>query len=402
MSGGRRTIVVVAHDVGGGGGMETHLEQKISRMKRDYDVIVVAASLRLADRTGIRFVRIPVIARPAPVKIVLFSILASLRLLTIRRDLLHTTGAIVWNRADLSTVHYCEAGYLKETGGVRSSRNESRLRRWNNAVASRLSRWMEKRIYRPERTRELVAVSSRVKQELLDHFPYDEEQIHVVPNGVDSMRFHPYTSERRQQLRKQEGLPEKGALLLFVGGNWPVKGLELALQAFVLTADELPDTQLVIVGKGDSTLYAQMVPERLSSRIHFVGKRSNPEEWYGVSDLFVFPSSYETFSLAVHEAAAAALAIVTTRVGGVEDLIEDGVNGFLCERSAEPFAAAIRAALLHGSAAGFGERARSKVMRLTWDHSYGELQRLYHQLLHEDKSMTESRDLLFERANSQG
>ncbi|WP_284641743.1 glycosyltransferase family 4 protein [Paenibacillus silviterrae] len=379
----RPTIVIAAHDVGGRGGMELHLEEMITRLKREAQVIVVAASMQLKDSEGVRFIRIPVMDRPAPLKIALFSILASLRLLFLKRDLLHTTGAIVFNKADVSTVHFCHAGFLKETGDTRSKENGSFLRRLNSSLASKLSLWMEKRIYRPDRTRKLVAVSGRVRSELLADFPYEAGDIEVIPNGVSMDIFHPYEPTEKRDARLRLGLPEQGRLLLFMGGDWPRKGLDLVLKAFTEVADAYPTTRLLIVGKGEKAPYEELIEARHKELVVFAGKQPHPQDWFGVCDVFAFPTSYETFSLVVHEAAAAGLTIVTTRVGGVEDLIEHKVNGMLVNRDA----ASVRAALLEVLAeaeAGelpYGREARRKVECLTWDNTYRRMLGLYSGLL---------------------
>ncbi|SDC02737.1 Glycosyltransferase Family 4 [Paenibacillus sp. UNCCL117] len=374
----RKKIVIVAHDVGGGGGMERHLEEVIMRLKQDADVTVVAASMKLADPSGVRFIRIPVMAKPVPLKMMVFAIMATLRLLFIKRDLLHTTGAIVANRADVSTVHFCHAGYVEATGNTRSKLNRSLLRRWNSALASSIALGMERLIYRPGRTRKLIAVSGRVRQELLASFPYEPHEVEVVPNGVDMSCFRPMTDDEKRTLRLKHGLPEHGRFVLFMGGDWPLKGLDYVIDAFNQTAPAYPDLHLLVVGKGDKEAYAPKIAEAVRSRVIFAGKRPNPEEWFGLSDLFIFPSSYETFSLVVHEAAAAGLVVLSTRVGGVEDLIEDGVNGYWIERDGEQIARRLRSVLdAPEEHAAMRERSRSRVSALTWDHTYGLMKDIY-------------------------
>jgi len=374
----RQTIVIVAHDVGGRGGMERHLEELITRLKRDAHVIVVACTVTLADMEGVRFVRIPVISRPAPLKIILFAILASIYLLFIKRDVLHTTGAIVFNRAQLSTVHFCHSGYMADTGGSRAHHSHSWVRRINSQVATRIAVIMEKVIYKPARTPLLVAVSNRVKDEVLACFPYENAAVYTVPNGVDIKRFHPHSEDEKRALRGAKGLPQDGIFLLFMGGDWGRKGLEHLLKAFQVIAELLPAVHLCIVGIGDVSGYMKFVAPHLRSYVHFVGPQSDPESWFGLSNAFILPSSYETFSLVVHEAGASALIVLSTNVGGVEDLIDDGTDGFIIQcdvgsiiRCLEPIVSNID--LYEGT----GQRLREKVLHLTWDDMYGRMAALY-------------------------
>jgi UDP-glucose:(heptosyl)LPS alpha-1,3-glucosyltransferase len=97
----------------------------------------------------------------------------------------------------------------------------------------------------------------------------------------------------------------------------------------------------------------------------------------------VFPSAYETFSLASFQAAAAGLPLITTRFNGVEDFLIDGVNGWLVERTAEAVAAAIRdAAASPEKTARMGHTAQvhvqaygTEIFQARWlellDHEFG-------------------------------
>lgn len=379
---GLPTIAIVAHDVGGRGGMERHLEELVLRLKHEAKVVIVASTLQMNDSTGVRFVRIPVIPRPIPLKMVMFAIFASLRLLTLRYDILHTTGAIVWNKADVSTVHFCHAGYLAETAGSRAQRSLPMVHRLNHALATRIALWMERLLYRPNRTHRLVAVSQRVKRELLQFFPYADEDVQVIANGVDVRRFHPFAASEKLRMRRAKGFQDAATILLFMGGDWSRKGLDHALQAFTEVADENDQLHFVVVGKGDVLAYQVRVSEPLRARVHFVGVQDDTEVWFGLSDLFILPSSYETFSLVVHEAAAAGLVVLCTQVGGVEELIEDGVSGFFIPQSPQRIASILRPIAREIAAyRSVARRATSAVQPLTWAHTYKKLAALYRTIL---------------------
>ncbi|WP_128658958.1 glycosyltransferase family 4 protein [Paenibacillus sp. 598K] len=389
-------IVYVAHDVGGPGGMELHLEEVIQRLKNECELIVVSSSLKLKNAEGVRHIRIPVITRPVPVRLILFSIFASLRIVFLKRDILHTTGAIVFNRAEFSTVHFCHDGYLQAVGNTRSELNQSIWKKWNSRIAGGIARSMEKLVYRPERTKQLIAVSKRVKRELLAAFPYQEQEIAVIPNGVDLGRFKPCTQAEKIAFRSQYGLAESSTYLLFMGGDWSRKGLDLLVEAFVILADRYPDVGLLVVGKGDPQPYLQRLSESHRNRAVFVGKQPRPEEWMALSDIFVFPSSYETFSLVVHEAAAAGLTIFTTEVGGIEDLIRDGQDGIYIERDSRSLAEALAQVLEQPQAyRQLGTQARERVSPLTWEHTYREMMGQYQRML----TTTQNRGGRFEYVN---
>jgi glycosyltransferase involved in cell wall biosynthesis len=374
----KQTIVIVAHDVGGLGGMERHLEEVILRLKKDMNVVVAASSMQLRDAEGVRFVRIPSIKRPFPLMMLLFAFIGTIRLLFVKRDLLHTTGAIVFNRADYSTIHFCHDGFMRATGDTRARNNRSFLFRLNSSIATQIALRMEKMIYKPKRTEQLVAVSKRVKGELLDAFPYEKGQVPVIPNGVDIEKFVPFTDDVKFNLRKRFGVPERGRVLLFMGGDWPRKGLDDVIQSFNEIAGEFPDTCLLVVGTGNKAEYAARVHANHRDRVIFTGRQPNPQEWFGISDVFIAPSSYETFSLVVHEAAAAGLTILSTRVGGVEDFIDHMENGLFIERNSDSISGALRTVLANFEAfREYGVKAREKVEALTWDNTYRRFMALY-------------------------
>jgi len=385
----RRTIAIVAHDIGPNGGMEKHLLEMVTRLQSDMNVIVVASSMNLGEEQaeGIRFIRIPVIRRPIPLKTILFAIFASIRLLFIKRDILHTTGAIVWNRADVSTVHFCHAGYRKETNNSRVRHAHSLLRKLNSWLDSSLALMMERLIYKPSRTMMLVPLSNRIKNQCLEFFPYKETDMRVIPNGVDLQRFSPHTEAEKMAIRRELNLSETARILLFVGGDWSRKGLEHVIAAFHKVASLYPDLQLVIVGRGSIPHYMAQVEERYKHRVLFTGVQANPEKWFTASDLFVFPTDYETFPLVGLEAAAAGLVILSTRVGGMEDLIVDGENGLFIERDAHDIAVKLDKVLGDWQTyRSLGILARESVQQLTWDETYRQMLRVYDRIHQVDSS----------------
>ncbi|WP_054971464.1 glycosyltransferase family 4 protein [Alicyclobacillus ferrooxydans] len=376
----RKTIVLVANDVGGVGGMEKHLEEMIHRMKRDYEVVVVASTLRLKDKEGVRFVRVPAPHRPFPLMTLVFSIYASIRVWLLGKNVIvHTTGAILLTKADVSTVHFCHAGWQQAVGDSHSF--PSRLHRINHLIGMKIKLWMEKLNYRPEQTKYLIPVSQRVGQELADFYPYPDGKVKVVPNGVDVDRFYPATQMEKRKLRLQHGMPGSGMYLIFVGGDWERKGLRFMLEAFNDLAPSHPTLHALIVGSGDVDGFSQSVREIYRNRVHFVGRQSNPEIWYRMSDIFVFPSNYEACSLAVLEAGASGLAMVVANVGGAEDVIEHGITGYFVERDKDNITRTLQRIL--GSpdeVKRLGKAIRTRIEAYTWDKTYRSFAALYKEI----------------------
>jgi glycosyltransferase involved in cell wall biosynthesis len=121
-------------------------------------------------------------------------------------------------------------------------------------------------------------------------------------------------------------------ILLCVGGLRPEKDHRTLIAAFARIAAARPDWSLRIVGDGEcrAELQAQVQALGLGSRVEFTGAVADVAPQYAVADLFVVPSSYESFGLATAEALAAGLpALGFADCPGTNELIRDGINGVL-------------------------------------------------------------------------
>jgi glycosyltransferase involved in cell wall biosynthesis len=340
-------VLIVIKDAGGRGGMERQSEQMIRRLlEAGHRVTVVCRSNELAPHERLEVVHVPCPLRPASLALPLFFVLAGALVARHRRGLVHSTGAIIPNRVDLSTVHYCHTVGVNAVAGSRARRT-SRSYRLNSAVTDWLSVAFERWCYRPSRVRRLVPVSTGVEAELRAHFP--GVPVSTVPNGVDADVFRPDPAARAA-LRARVGARPETRLALFAGGDWERKGLRFAVDAVTRT----PGWELVVAGDGDPAPHAR-------DGVHFLGRVDDMPPVYAGADAFVFPTAYEAFPLVVLEAAASGLPVVSGRVNGVVDLIEDGVSGFLVERDGR--AIADRLARVTPE---MGVRAREAALRYSW------------------------------------
>ena len=119
-------------------------------------------------------------------------------------------------------------------------------------------------------------------------------------------------------------------LLVHLSNFRPVKRVQDAVEVFARVAREIP-ARLMLIGDGPDRSLAEHLARqyRVQDRIHFLGKQDNVSELLPLADLMLMPSEMESFGLAALEAMACSLPTIGTRVGGVPELIEDGVNGCL-------------------------------------------------------------------------
>src|SRR3954447_13089548 len=133
-------VTLVAHDVGGIGGMERQLEQLILRVADlGHDVLVISRGYHLPDHPRVRAMRVRAPARPFVIAYPWFFALGSILVRARRRGVVHVTGAIIANRADIATVHLCHRA-IAEHRSLRRSRRTTASYRANAAVARWLSR----------------------------------------------------------------------------------------------------------------------------------------------------------------------------------------------------------------------------------------------------------------------
>jgi glycosyltransferase involved in cell wall biosynthesis len=353
-------VTIVAHDVGAIGGMERQLSELIGGLlERGVEVVVVSRTCALEPHPGLRWIRVPGPARPFVLAFPWFLAAGSLLVRRHRRGVVHTTGAIVLNRADVCTVHYCHRGPVRRL--ARASRSIW-IYRLNAAAARPLSRLAERLLYRRSRVSTLVAVSAGLAAELRSTLP-DDTPVEVIPNGVDTQRFKP-DENGRNSARREVGLGRDDLLALFVGNEWHAKGLSFAIEAVALTKT----WRLVVVGEGDRASHAARAHAiGIGERVTFLGPRADVDRMYLAADALVAPSAYETFSLVVHEAAASGLPIVATSVHGVDDLLADETGGRLVERDATAIANVLEQLTDADLRARMGSAARAAVRDHGWD-----------------------------------
>jgi glycosyltransferase involved in cell wall biosynthesis/nucleoside-diphosphate-sugar epimerase len=162
-------------------------------------------------------------------------------------------------------------------------------------------------------------------------------KLHVVHCGVSPAEYVP---------RRHVG---RGSRLLFVGRLAAVKGLPVLLEAVAQLAKDRPDVRLVVAGDGPDRTKLEAQAKRLgvADRVEFRGYQSQAQvrELLQQTDVFAMASFAEGVPVVLMEAMAAGVPVIATRIAGVPELVEDGVNGFLVPPG-EPRAIAEKAALL--------------------------------------------------------
>jgi len=241
----------------------------------------------------------------------------------------------------------------------------------------------ERRLFEHPRLRAVICNSRMVSDEIRRGFRIAPEKLHVVYSGVDLAHFHPRKREALRGVARAElGCQPRDTLFLFVGAGFSRKGLGAAIEALKL-ANQRSFWLLVVGTDRESRRFAAQAAA-LGDRVRFLGGREDVRPLYAAADCFILPSRYDPFPNTALEAFAMGLpAIVSSRCGAAE-IIEPGVNGWVCEPDDVPGLARLMheadRAMRSGS---LPQAARATAERFGMDEMAGRLSTLYANLARE-------------------
>jgi len=175
----------------------------------------------------------------------------------------------------------------------------------------------------------ITSVSNYLREKTIEDFGVTRP-IEVITNFVNCDVYAPIKDEAaRARARAHLAKPDE-ALLLHLSNFRPVKRVLDVVKIFAQVASEMP-AQLALVGDGPDRSAAEWLAHDLGihARIHFLGKQERVNELLPLADILLLPSALESFGLAVLEAMACKVPSIATRVGGVPELVDDGVTGLL-------------------------------------------------------------------------
>jgi N-acetyl-alpha-D-glucosaminyl L-malate synthase BshA len=173
----------------------------------------------------------------------------------------------------------------------------------------------------------VTAISHYLKQRTLDEFDI-KHPIEVIPNFVNCDLYC-----RKDDLAlRAEWAPEGEPILMHLSNFRPVKRLTDVVEIFALVREKMR-AKLVLIGDGPDRAAAEYIvrKKKLVRDVHFLGKQDRVYGYLSQADLFLLPSDMESFGLAALEAMACEVPVVASNVGGVPEVIEHGVDGYLHE-----------------------------------------------------------------------
>ncbi|MHB8540149.1 MAG: N-acetyl-alpha-D-glucosaminyl L-malate synthase BshA [Candidatus Acidiferrales bacterium] len=171
----------------------------------------------------------------------------------------------------------------------------------------------------------VTAISEYLRERTVQEFDI-RRPIEVIRNFVNCDLY----SRPADQSRRSEWAPNGEPIVMHLSNFRPVKRITDVIEIFARVREKMP-AKLVLIGDGPDRGAAEHLvrQKKLGCDVFFVGKQAHVQEFLGLADLFLLPSDLESFGLAALEAMACEVPVVATNVGGVPEVVTNGVDGFL-------------------------------------------------------------------------
>lgn len=231
----------------------------------------------------------------------------------------------------------------------------------------------------------ITAVSHNLKQETLSNFNIQKE-IDVIYNFVDVQRFQ----RKEKEHFKRMIAPNGERIITHVSNFRKVKRVDDVIKIFEKIRKEVP-SKLIMIGDGPERTEAEELVKQfcnLQTDVRFLGKQEQVEEIFSISDLFLLPSAYESFGLAALEAMACGIPVVSSNAGGLPEINQQGVTGYLSDVGDVADMAKNSISILKEDATlkGFKEAAYKQAHSFTIDKVVPEYEALYIRVIDEFKN----------------
>jgi len=249
---------------------------------------------------------------------------------------------------------------------------------------------LEKYSYGKRKYKKLIACASSTKRELMKYYNVPEEDIAVIPQGVNLDEFRPLQDKDLADLKKKYGIQEEDIVLIIVATEFHRKGLAELIKSLSIVKSERKNKnslKLLVVGAGKNIPfdYFRFIEKLdLKNDIIFTGHVKDLNEHYNLADIFVFPTKYEGFGIPVVEAMAAGLPVVTTNTAAGEDAVEPGKNGLLIDDPTNVMEIAEKMSILiedENLRKQMGRNARRTAKKFTWDETAKRTLEVYEEIL---------------------
>ncbi len=330
---------------------------------RGHEVTVFADEFEA--QKGVNYRRVPVLRQPFFLSGVHYFYRSKGLINQADLDVLGTHGTVCTTNG-VHWVQSVHAAWLERSAEIRGRLSIGRLKQWLNPLHPILLQ-LEKKHFKERAYQRLIATTPEVRSDLGRIYGVPASDVQIIPNGFSPSEFNPEKRiARRLAMRERLGLKPAHRVLLFAANELDRKGYGTILQALRLLRS--PKLRLLVVGRpAVETVRAQALKAGVSENVIACGSTNQMADYHAAADLFVLPTQYEAFSLAILEALGSGLPVVTTDVPGARDAILPGVNGLLQVAPNDGVELAEILRSLDGDAlAGLSARASASVTHFQW------------------------------------
>jgi len=371
-----KKIAVVVPKYGLVGGGERFASEITERLARNENLeIHVFANRWVAGSDRITFHKVPIIRFPRFLGPLVFAWFVKWKISRMNFDLVHTHHWIF--NADIFSAHGVpHAGWVRD------------VRKRTPSLYDRAVIAIERSLIRDGKKSCFLPVSSIAMEEFRHEYATLPGEWQVVHPGVEVARFA--TPDRvacRAEIRGRYGIAASDILLLFVGMNFEVKGLDTIIKALAQARGARPEVniRLLVVGRGNESKYHKMAQSfEVAEAVTFAGTQVDGlERYYRAADMFIMLSKFDTFGMVVLEAMAAGLPVIVSPNVGAKDLVREGINGFILPEHLNADAAAERIVRLSdaGRREVMGIAAAQTAAMHDWEKLAEKMEYLYQEVL---------------------
>jgi UDP-glucose:(heptosyl)LPS alpha-1,3-glucosyltransferase len=343
---------------------------------RGHDVSVVAAQFDpevLAE--NVQRIPVQVNAKNAILRAAAFRRSAKRQLATLRdgSPSVHASFGVVCPPDGVLWVQAVHAEWLKISGQHRD---------WKGRLKQRLNLFhpfilrLERQYYGDRQYRKLIALTARVRDELVEHYKVPESDIALLPNGYNPQEFSVARRESlRAPMRAELGYSDSDRVLIFVANELERKGFFPLIDALSRLKD--PSIKLLVVGRVSLDAHQPLI-DRLGLKgcVRCVGPSADVGRYYAAADLFVLPTYYEAWGLVIVEALAMGLPVVTSRLAGAAVAVSEGRAGLLLDDPQDAAEAAAKIDRQLRAAVVSSEEISATVQDYRWDRVLVQYERI--------------------------
>ena len=249
---------------------------------------------------------------------------------------------------------------------------------------------------------EVIVNSNYMKNHVQGLFGLPFDKINVIPNGINLTNFNGI--DRDYDFRRQYAMDNE-KIILYVGRLVYEKGVQHLISAMPKILENYHDAKLIIAGKGGmlDELKGQAEAMGLSNKVYFTGYLNSKQvqKMYKCADVAVFPSTYEPFGIVALEAMLAGVPTVVSDIGGLNEIVDHGVNGMKSYAGNSNSIADSVISLLYDKqlASNVSKKAKQKVKEeFNWNKIAQDTHYIYEQAICKTMSQRQAEQIAQEKA----